>query len=211
MATPDENRWGQLWQGSGAKGDARQAFHELCAQYASPPRAYHNLTHISECLEEFDNTRHLATNPFAIEFAIWFHDAIYDSMAKDNEERSAELAQNVLRMAELSEAFVDTVRQLILATKHNQPPKDAGTALLIDIDLSILGQPAEKFDRYEKGIRHEYSWVSAKDFAAGRTAVLKSFLGREKIYSTDFFQQKYEIRARENLKHSIELLKSQGL
>ena len=187
-------------------GVARYTYHELCSQYNSPPRTYHNLTHIADCLTEFDAARHLATNPDAIEFAIWFHDAVYDSKAKDNEEKSAELAQTVLSHAGLSGEFISTVSQLILATKHNQPPKDADTALLIDVDLSILGQPASRFDRYEADIRNEYSWVADKDFTAGRSAVLKSFLGRQKIYATDFFQQKYEIAARENLKRSLEQL-----
>lgn len=210
MPIPDENRWLSLWRKLGAKGDAHKAYQELCSQYDSPPRAYHNLTHIFDCLEQFDSARHLATNPKAIEFAIWFHDAIYDSKAKDNEERSAELAQATLHTAALPETFANTVNQLILATKHNQPPQDADTALLIDTDLSILGQPAAKFDRYEAGIRSEYSWVTAKDFTAGRSAVLKSFLDRQKIYATDFFQEKYEITARENLERSLARLQNPG-
>ncbi len=142
-------------------------------------------------------------DPNAIEMAIWFHDAVYDPKAKDNEEQSAEMAKTVIQSAELSPAFSGKVADLILATKHNAPPKDGDAALLIDIDLSILGQPMDKFSRYENAIRKEYDWVAADAFAKGRSAILKSFLERPAIYYTDFFREKYEAAARRNLAFSV--------
>jgi predicted metal-dependent HD superfamily phosphohydrolase len=35
---------------------------------------------------------------------------------------------------------------LIIATQHNAPPVDPDAAMLVDIDLSILGQLATIFD-----------------------------------------------------------------
>src|ERR1043166_7920800 len=164
--------------------DGRTAFAELFSRYSESHRAYHNLAHIKAMLAELKSVRDLATKPNAIEFAIWYHDAIYDTRGNDNEEQSATLALNVASQAGLTEDFRKSVEHLILATKHTANPVDADARLLVDIDLAILGQSEERFDKYEREIREEYGWVSEKDFIAGRSAVLKSFIDRATIYST---------------------------
>jgi predicted metal-dependent HD superfamily phosphohydrolase len=182
------------------------AYAKLIERYGEPHRAYHNLRHIRQCLAEFAPARRMAGEQDAVEMAIWYHDAIYDSHAKDNEERSAALAEVAGKAAGMPSGFLSRVSVLILATRHVATPEDADAALLVDIDLSILGQPPSRFDEYEKEIRQEYDWVEAKAFAAGRSTILKSFLERPSIYSTDFFRAKYEAKARENLARSVRRL-----
>lgn len=191
-----------------ASGNPDEMFGMLLAKYSERHRAYHNLDHVGDCLAEFDKARSLAKNADAIEAAIWFHDAIYDSRAKDNEEQSAELAVKIIKSAGLSESFASTVTALILATKHAKAPDEPDAALLVDVDLSILGQSAERFDQYERQIRREYEWVPNDAFVAGRSAILKSFLDRSSIYTTEFFREKYESKARENLGRSLQQLAS---
>ncbi len=90
MNAPSSDRLARLWrQVSTATGDPQSIYRELASLYSQPHRYYHNLHHIAECLAEFDSVRHLASQPVAVELAIWFHDAIYDTRAQDNEERSA--------------------------------------------------------------------------------------------------------------------------
>jgi len=195
-----------FWHRIGAQEDPEPVYARLVASYSEPHRAYHNLAHIKHCLEEFDSARHLAADPNSVEMAIWFHDVVYDPCVKDNEQRSADVAVEVARESQLPTAFAQRVAVLILATRHVSPPGDPDSALLVDVDLSILGQPVDRFDEYERQIRQEYDWVEAAAFAAGRGAILKSFLERRAIFSTPFFRDKYERRARENLKRSIERL-----
>ena len=78
--------------------------------------------------------------------------------------------------------------------------------MLCDIDLSVLGADAERYDRYAEAIRKEYSWVSAEDYRAGRTQVLKSFLSRPSVYSTPPCKQCWEIQARLNLDRELQSL-----
>jgi len=200
------SRFLSFWQRVGAKGNGRNVFSSLAAQYSERHRAYHNLTHINAMLDEFEQVRHLASNQDAIESAVWYHDAVYDTRAKDNEEQSAVLASHVLRSAGLSEDFNQLVNKLILATKHSAEPIELDTQLLVDIDLSILGQPEHVFDKYEENIRKEYEWVPDDAFKAGRSTVLQQFLNREFIYSTEFFRGKYEVQARKNITRSLEQL-----
>lgn len=172
-------------------------------RYFEPQPFYHNDKHIEACLNEFAPARSLCAHPDEAELALWYHDAIYDSKAKDNEERSADLACKIARGAGLNDEFSQRVRALILATKHNSIPSGIDACVVVDCDLSILGKPAAEFDAYEAAIRKEYAWVSEHDFRSGRRAVLEQFLKRAAIFSTDLFRAKYEQAARANLESSI--------
>ncbi len=175
--------------------------------YSTPHREYHNLHHVYDCLNEFEDAETLVENRHAVELAIWFHDAIYDTHRTDNEEESTKLAYEVLRSQGLSDkGYCQHVRNLILLTKHIETPDDTDGKTLLDIDLSILGRPEKEFDQYENNIRREYIWVPEEHFRKGRAAVLHGFLERPDIYLTDFFRDKYEAHARSNLQRSLEKL-----
>jgi len=203
-----EQRWTTLWQRLGAQGAASAVYNDLVARYSELHRAYHTLEHIGHCLDEFEQVRHLATNPDAVELALWYHDAIYDTKTKNSEERSATLAVETMRGASLSDNLEQLVANLIMATEHSATPIDSDVKLLVDIDLSIFGQSENKFDEYELQVRREYEWVPKEQFVAGRSAILKSFLDRPNIYSTQFFSNKYETQARANIARSLARLRA---
>jgi len=159
-------------------------------------------------LNEFQQIKHLSQSPKAIEMALWYHDVIYDTKAKDNEEKSAELAYQDCLDASLPKLFAEEVYDLILTTKHNVVPTQNDSQLLVDIDLSILGNPVSEFDKYERNIRAEYNWVPKNQFMTERKKVLQQFLNRDSIFLTDFFKKKYEKQARKNLSRSISNLNS---
>lgn len=96
---------------------------------------------------------------------------------------------------------------LILATQHHTLPDVPGAALVVDIDLSILGRPAAEFDRYEAAIRQEYEWVPEPAYRQARLRILDGFVARPAIYQTAFFQERYEAQARLNLARSIQRLR----
>ena len=200
------HRWTALWQAAGASGDPAAQYQALQACYSGPDRFYHNLRHLADCLEEFDVAKPLAKNPTAVELALMFHDAIYDSRASDNEERSAEMAIKMLSAAGTASDLSEEVSRLILATKHVAAAVTNDAALVVDVDLTILGQPGRRFDEYEQGIRQEYLWVQPDLFALKRAEILRRFLERERIYATDFFATKYEQSARKNLAASLKKL-----
>jgi predicted metal-dependent HD superfamily phosphohydrolase len=95
---------------------------------------------------------------------------------------------------------------MILATRHDGTPvSDADAALLIDLDLAILGTPAVRYDRYAIDIRREYDWVAEADFRRGRMAVLTGFLNRPRLYTRELWAGQ-ESMARSNLGHELEAL-----
>ncbi|MER8896339.1 hypothetical protein [Mesorhizobium sp. M0676] len=184
---------------------------ELSGFYRAEGRHYHNLAHIEAMLALAGNYRASLHDPEAVEAAIWFHDAIYDSKAKDNEAQSAALAEE--RLAGRTDAGrLDRIGAMILATSTHQLPSfdDAAAlrdaSLFLDMDLSILGAAPDAFDAYERAVRREYAWVEEPMWRAGRGAVLKSFLSRNHIFHTDEFRQRFEPQARQNIARSIEAL-----
>jgi predicted metal-dependent HD superfamily phosphohydrolase len=203
---PSSEQWQKLWRHVGAVGNPLPVLDELVALYSQPHRHYHNLCHIAECLAEFDPARHLTNQPDAVELAVWFHDAIYDTHAADNEEQSATLASQRLAAAGVDAQLRDSIAQLILATITHNPSLHPDAALLVDVDLSILGQPEPRFLEYEAQIRREYEWVPQPTFAAKRAEILERFLERNRIFATDLFFAKYEDQARTNLIRSVKRL-----
>jgi predicted metal-dependent HD superfamily phosphohydrolase len=74
------------------------------------------------------------------------------------------------------------------------------------VDLSILGQSEARFAEYESQIRSEYAWVAQEVFNTKRAEILRCFLARRRLYSTDHFFDRYEVQARQNLAQSIRTL-----
>ena len=207
QATRYHHRWVSLWQKIGAPSSPERAYADLRTRYAEPHRAYHTFDHIEHCLDELDRGGHQADDVCAVELALWYHDAIYDPRARNNEEQSAFFALKAARNTSRPAHFWDHVRCLILATRHDSVPSDKNTQVVVDIDLAILGQPEPRFDEYERGIRKEYAWVSEVDFVRARGAILQSFLDRPAIYTTPYFQDRYERQARLNVARSLERLR----
>ncbi|TPJ10820.1 hypothetical protein FJW04_25110 [Mesorhizobium sp. B2-7-3] len=184
---------------------------ELSVLYKAGDRHYHNLAHIEAMLGLAGDYRTLLDDPEAVEAAIWFHDAVYDSRAKDNEAQSAALAEQKLA-GRIDAGRLSHVSAMILATATHQVPvfddvaatRDA--SLFLDMDLSILGATPDAFDAYERAVRHEYGWVEEPMWRAGRGAVLKSFLARPHIFHTQEFRQRFEPQARRNMARSLQAL-----
>lgn len=187
-------------------GKQAKCFRDLMLSYSVPPRAYHNLVHIGQCLAELEAVLDQAIDPVALQTAIWFHDAVYDPKSTRNEEDSAWVAYDYAKEAGLPVASREKVIALILSTKNHADHADRDFQFLSDIDLSILGQPEEAFWDYERKIRIEYEYVGEPFFKRRRAEILQGFLSRPSIYFTDHFLKKYEEQARKNLHQSIERL-----
>ena len=196
--------WTTLMSILGNPKEAENVLKDLLVRYSEPRRAYHNLLHIVTMLDELEQLH--ADSP-ALTLAIWYHDAVYDPKAKDNEERSSQLAKVVISALCLPDSLGEQVCELVLATKHDEVPIEHDKQLLVDLDLMVLGKPEKVFDEYEAGIRIEYDWVSEPDFKKQRSRILQAFLDRPSIFVTESFRRRYESTAQKNLKRSIEQLR----
>lgn len=181
---------------------------ELCEMYSVEGRHYHTVQHIEDCLSKL-NAVSDCENREALQIAIWFHDAIYNPLRNDNEAESAKCADEWLTSIGAAPELRGTVSRLIIATAHQTEPVSNDEKLIVDIDLSILGDSANDYDYYARNIRKEYAAFSDDDYAEGRQKVLRHFLERNSLYLTESSRKRFENQARQNLKSELARLDSQ--
>ncbi|MDB5310990.1 MAG: hypothetical protein JWO38_5192 [Gemmataceae bacterium] len=196
-----------------APADAYPVFDLLVAAYSAPDRFYHTLEHLGEMFRVAARLTTITDDPSVVQLAIWFHDAVYDARAKDNEIRSAELATTLLGPIGVPRSEIDRVGQLVKATAHladARPPGERELAILLDADLAILGAAEDRYRRYAADIRKEYSWVPDDEYKLGRSRVLEHLLARPRIYWYELMYQEGEERARANMHAELQELSRQG-
>ncbi|MEK9712146.1 MAG: hypothetical protein VW258_06245 [Thalassolituus sp.] len=193
--------WKRCWKGIGATSDGEMLKQALVTAWNEAQRKYHTEQHLRECLVLFEEFQYLAEHPHEVELAIWFHDAVYDVKAKDNELKSAEWARTELLSAGVSKEQSQRVYDLIMATEHSAMDTldTLDKQLLVDIDLAILGSSPTRFAEYEQQVRAEYSYVPSLIFRWKRKQVLGGFLKRDPIYQTPDLKLRFELQARLNL------------
>ncbi|HMP63175.1 MAG TPA: phosphohydrolase [Phenylobacterium sp.] len=179
--------------------------------YSEPHRRYHGLDHITDCLGELSAEKGLDDpDRLMLAHALWWHDVVYDPRRSDNETQSARQAETDLAGLGYSGAHIAEVARLIaLTTGHRTDAGDRLGALMVSIDLSILGRPPEGYDAYAAAVREEYAHVPEPLFRAGRAQVMGRMLAAEPLFADEGFRNRFEAQARANINREIAAL-SQG-
>jgi predicted metal-dependent HD superfamily phosphohydrolase len=174
----------------------------------APDRHFHNLDHIRECLRHFEVVVPLLADPDAVELALWFHDAIYAPGDPTNERRSAEL------FVQLASGATPVLRRrvcgLVLATRHASVARTSDRRFIEDIDLAGFGAPWDQFMRHGDLLRREFGAQPDAQYYAGQVAFLELLARRPVFFATDFYRERYEARARENLQRLLDLRRAEG-
>ncbi len=137
---------------------------------------YHNFVHIidvrnaARTLVKLENLS--IYEDFLLETAVYLHDIIYDAGFKNNEERSAEVAQPLLAQLDYSHAEIEQVKQLILATKLPTNPQSKLEAVICDADVDNLGR--EDFFEKSEAVREELGVKDKKIWYANTLKFLQS-------------------------------------
>ena len=201
-------RFAQLWDRCllpAAAVSPESVWSELNRYYQGPGRYYHNMRHISHCLVRLDLARGYLQSPDTVEMALWFHDVICVAGAQDNEQRSAEyFAQIACDNFETS--FTVRVSELIISTMHNAKPRDYDERFLRDIDLSSFALPWEEFFRDSRAIRAEHAETPDDLYFTAKKKYLTAMLERPAIYLTEFFHDRFEAVARQNIRRTLEMI-----
>ncbi|MFD6391939.1 metal-dependent phosphohydrolase, partial [Nocardia sp. NPDC060259] len=174
------DRWTAL-----AGPDSVQLGAGIIARYAEPHRRYHTVAHLRTMLQAIDELADSATDIDAVRYAAFFHDAIYAVDRADNEERSADLARDVLESLGAGKELVAEVVRLVLLTRgHDSEAGDANGAVLCDADLVVLGGDPDSYAAYAAAVRVEYGHVPDDLFRSGRAAVLRAIANQPVLFRT---------------------------
>ncbi|HSS67317.1 MAG TPA: metal-dependent phosphohydrolase [Nocardioidaceae bacterium] len=191
-------RWARLMP------DHLELGRQLIERYSEPHRRYHDIHHLAAVLVAVDELSDEAVDADAVQLAAWFHDAVYDVRAGDNEERSAELAETELAAAAVAPARIAEVARLVrLTASHAADADDRDGAVLCDADLAILASPAAEYAAYAAAVRAEYAYVPEPDFRAGRAAILRQLLDLPRLFATERAHDRWEATARRNVEAEI--------
>ena len=171
---------------------------ELIAAWDRP--GYHDQLHLTEVLDRLDELAAAGArfDDTTTRLAAWFHDAVYDGAA-DDEERSARWAERALPAT-----YADEVARLVRMTAHHRPADDdlAGCALS-DADLAILAAPPQRYAAYVAGVRADFAHVGDDDFRVGRAAVLRDLAAKPHLFHTAQGRALWEPAARANLEREL--------
>lgn len=179
---------------------------DLLARWSETHRKHHNVAHLHEVLDAIGAVADdgVAFDREAVELAAWFHDAIYEIGRDDNEDRSAELARELLDASPIR----DEVARLVLVTKgHQVDAGDVNAAVLSDADLSVLGSVPARYQQYAAAVRQEYAAVPDDVFKPARAQLLSALLDGP-IFHTGPGLDRWEEQARRNVGEEITRLTS---
>lgn len=189
--------------------DAESIYEDVIVyRYSEHWRYYHTMDHIQDLLELCDNHVQLLDDPLAVRLAIFFHDIVYKPSSPDNEEASALLFEETFSPLNVDERLIEKVKLYIHATKNHSTTEsnfnDSDLGYFLDMDMSILGAPSDRYDSYCQQIRSEYKSFSDQQFYRGRLQFLEKISRNEiSVFSTEVFRNNLESNARSNLRREL--------
>ena len=96
----------------------------------------------------------------------------------------------------------DFLRSLINATDHENSHLFTKIEEVVhDIDLAILGD-SKNYGLYAWKVMCEYvegGRCSKDEYIDGRVRLLQNFLSKKRIFASDYFYERFETKARENM------------
>jgi predicted metal-dependent HD superfamily phosphohydrolase len=194
------------------------AWEALDAGYTESHRAYHTWEHVGSLLEKLSEFSDLSTRSDIIAVSVFWHDVVYRTQNQDGSPRpdyenvraSCELFR---QYTSLSKPDADAVYDLIMATaNHLQARAEkqyyAGFSgdldLFLDLDLSSLASPWEKFVEDLARIRSEFSWASEVVFCSIQLQILENFAKEDvRLYRRAETSETWRDAARANLKRCV--------
>ena len=209
----DKKRFKKLWLRLATATDApkwKPAWTELVCRYGESGRFYHSDEHVAFCLAQLDKLKDGPDSPDLVELSIWFHDLVYETGAKDNEQRSADRFA-VLAAGQLAPEDIETVCELIMATVHDGDPGSRDAQYVVDLDIAGMGGSWKRYRRDSEDLRLERPDQDDATFYAGKKVFLESLLARKSIYYTREFAKRKEAAARRNIGRYLEEFVSPNL
>ncbi|OMH31533.1 DUF4031 domain-containing protein [Tersicoccus sp. Bi-70] len=192
------HRWSVLMPGQRRLGE------DLLGRWSEPHRHYHDVRHLLACLNALGALEYggedFGPRPRAVWLAAWFHDVVYRGVAGQDEERSAELAEQTLTTAGVdADETAEVARLVRLTAGHAPADDDPAGRVLCDADLAVLGRDEAGYRTYLTDVRADYVHLTDDAFATGRRAVVEQLLALDPLFRTRTGAERWNEAARGNL------------
>lgn len=170
---------------------------KLLTYWSAPGRHYHGPEHLAECLDALDV---LGSSLRSERLAIWFHDAVHNNQAGEDERHSAALAERELAHAGVGGAERAEVSRLILLTiQHTTTVDDAPGARVCDADLAVLAASRNRYDQSVRQLRAEQPHLDDLSWQQQRRRRVTELLARDPLYLSSVGRERWQASARTNL------------
>lgn len=186
--------------------------HDLFNAYRT--RKYHNFSHIAYMLNFMDifiRATGVKVDKSAMQLAIFWHD-FYQGQSAEETSVVTQSAVKAKVAARACNILPDIVYELVLATEHNLAGEQKLTnvgEIIHDLDLAVLSYD---YGIYAWQVRCEYKKkISYERYVENRIAFLDKFLAMPRIYQTEYFYDRFEDVARENLRRERYFWKAKNL
>lgn len=198
--------WAALITRHSRDADAVETGRALLAAWAEPHRRYHSVAHLRDVLDSVELLADYAEDADAVRLAAWYHDSVYNGRP-DDEELSAQRAEQDLSRLDVPASLVDEVARLVRMTVGHDPAAgDRNGEVLSDADLAALALPCESYRQNTAAIRTEYAHIPDEVFRKGRIQVLVGLLEGPGVFRTPTGRQQWEVAARRNLRAELAAL-----
>lgn len=203
--------WDQLTAGHANAPDlAATCIAEVEKAYGGRKRHYHNAKHIMDLLAFSREYRAELKAPLLVDWAIVYHDIVYNVLRKDNEPKSAALAVKRLSQLGMHHYEAGLVKLYIEATRQHRIPDGLqhaeDLAFFLDFDMAILGAPWEEYRVYTEQVRKEYAIYPDLLYKPGRRKFLEQSLSAPALFQTAEFRARFDGQARSNIQQELQYL-----
>lgn len=168
---------------------------------------YHNWQHSKNvCEEAIKIAEHAGLDHLTIEniaLAALFHDVGYEIDSGEHEKRGAEIAEEFLMARGFEQERIESIKDLIMATKVFTDPQNLEEMIMKDADLAHLGKPYffKNYYNLQKELNTVFQ-MNIDDDEWCRSTI--DFINKQKYY-TDYAKENYHPVKLENLKQLIKM------
>lgn len=164
---------------------------------------YHNFIHttytVNKAEEILKHTPVSEEDQEKVLLALWFHDTGYIECAQNHEEKGVEIMKDFLKKENYSEAYIEDIAKLILATKITYEPQNLLEKIVKDSDCSHFA--SYDYNDISDALRKEWELTNVRCFSndewnAGNLEMLKN---KHKFY-TDYAKSAWQPLKEKNIK-----------
>jgi predicted metal-dependent HD superfamily phosphohydrolase len=164
---------------------------------------YHNLRHtrrVVKSTKEIINSLHLKPEDIeALILAAWLHDTGYTEGSDGHEEKSCAIAGNFLESLGVGKDIIQSVQNIILATKRYHEPKNIKEEIIRDADASHFAK--KSYMETSDFLREELSILGIANYSQKEWLKANmTMLGKEHKYNTDYAKENWQAGKNKNLK-----------